>query len=217
MNVFDMIKAIIFDSDGTMFSAKGLCESTLIETCQKFDVDFDKDKYEKLRGSSRSDRIKKMFPKNYKKMWPFWDDLYKRKYYSKTTSYPEVITELKRLYKKNYKLFIFSTKNPELIKQSLKKYKIEDLFLEIIGENFKPKKPNKKGIVYLSKKYDFKLNETFLVGDTKVDQESAKNAKIPFVLVEYKKEKTKNLTYTYKIKSFKELKKIIKKIENKDI
>jgi len=207
-----MIETIIFDSDGTIFFDKGLCEKTLRETCDNFNVKFDKLKYDKLKGFSRFDRVKKLFPKNYKKLWPFWDELYCKKYGIIAKSFPGVIPELKRLKKKGINLFIFSTKDSYLIKQSLEKYNISNLFTEIIGGEFTPKKPNKKGIVYLSKKYSFKLSDTCLVGDTKVDELAAKNAKIPFILVEYKKRKQKPINFDFKISSFKQLKKIIKEI-----
>ncbi|MFA5764194.1 MAG: HAD hydrolase-like protein [archaeon] len=208
-----MIKVIIFDSDGTLFSDNGLCEKTLRQTCKEFEVPFDKVAYSKLKGTSRLDRIKKLFPKNYTKLWPYWDNLYVTQYKDITKPFVGVISELKRLKKKGLLLFIFSTKNSYLIKQALKKYNISDLFAEIIGGEFSPQKPHKKGILMLAKKHGFELSNSCLVGDSKIDLVAAKNAKIPFILVEYKKGKEKGIFCDEKISSFSQLKNAIKKIE----
>ena len=210
-----MIKAIFFDSDGTMFSANGLCEKTLRRTCKEFGASFDKKAYDKTKGLSRIDRIKKLFPKQCTQMWSRWDKMYIDQYYDAVKPFPGVIPELRRLKRKGVLLFIVSTKYSKIIKKVLKKHNISNLFTEIVGGDFFPQKPHEAGILWLAKKHGFSLSNACMIGDTKIDEKTSKNAKIPFILVEYKKGKAKGVSCDEKVSSFKQLKKAIKKIELK--
>ena len=204
-----MIKAIIFDSDGTLFHSNSLGSKTLKEVCLKFGKPFDQKKFDSTNGLTRKDKLKKLFPKDYKKMWPVWNKLYSNKYSTSAEAFFGVIKELQILSKKKILLFIYSTKYSTLVKQALKKFGVLHLFSEVIGGETKPIKPSKKPIQKLLNKYSLNKNEVLLVGDTYIDEKSAKNSGIKFVFIDYKNQKKTKLKYYKKIHSISELNKII--------
>jgi phosphoglycolate phosphatase len=199
-----MIRAIIFDSDGTLFNSSELGKITLLDLCKKNNLVFDEKKYYLYTGFTRKDKFLGLFPNEFDKLWPVWDKAYTEKYEEFARIFPEVMDTIKSLKEKGILLFIFSTKKAYLIKQALDKFDLSDYFLEVIGGEFDPIKPDPKAIENILKKYDLKKEELFLVGDSKVDLDSAKNANINFVLVDHKK-KSKITTYYKKINYFSEI------------
>jgi HAD superfamily hydrolase (TIGR01549 family) len=179
-----MIKAIIFDSDDTIFNSKGLGSKTLKLICKKHKVKFDKAKYKTLTGMSRCDKAKELFGEN-NDIWLEWDKAYEKDYAKYAIALPNAITTLKKLKKQNILFFIFSTKNSWLIKQALEKFGVIDLFEEIVGGEAKPKKPAPKLMEIILKEYNIKKNEVILVGDSKVDEVAAQNIGVDLIQVNY--------------------------------
>lgn len=113
-----------------------------------------------------------------------------------------MVDTINYLYSKNYKLFIYTHKGNS-INQIVKDLNIDNDFIEIISSdstNFK-RKPNPDCINYLVDKYNLDRNNTFYVGDRKIDIECANNANIKSILFNNKKDIASN----YKINDFKEL------------
>ena len=186
-----MIKAIIFDSDDTIFNSNDLGSKTLELICKKHKVKFDEAKYKALTGLSRCDKAKELFGEN-NDIWPEWNKAYEENYAKYATALPNAITTLRKLKKQNILFFIFSTKNSWLIKQALEKFGVSDLFEEIVGGEAKPKKPSSKLIETILKKYGVKKNDVILVGDSKVDEDAAKNLGVDLIQVNYLNKKKLN-------------------------
>ncbi|MEK6959284.1 MAG: HAD-IA family hydrolase [archaeon] len=211
-----MIKGIIFDSDGTIFHSDGLGKETLNIICKKFNLKLNQDEYNQTRGLPRKEKLKILFPNDWKKMWPEWDSLYWNKYSQKVKAYHGAIATIKNLHEKKIALFIFSTKNSALIKMALKKYKITNCFVKIIGGEKRPIKPAPKIMKSILKRYGLLAKEVILVGDTIIDEESAINLKVPFVFLNYPSEKNiRPKTYKTTIKNLTELQAFLKKQNTK--
>jgi len=179
-----MKKAIIFDSDDTIFHSNKLGLITLKEICKKNNVPFSKKKYLGMTGKSRSDKARILFgDKN--KIWAEWNKAYEDGYQDAATDLPGAINTLKKLKEKGIILFIFSTKKSNLIKQALNKYKVKDLFSEIIGGDSIPKKPNVFLFEQILKQYSLEKEEVLLVGDSKVDSLAALHLFVDFTQIAY--------------------------------
>ncbi|MFA5763623.1 MAG: HAD family hydrolase [archaeon] len=206
-----MIRAIIFDSDGTLFDSGGLGKTKLAKICEKNNLVFDEEKYKSLTGFTRKDKIAKMFPLDFDIVWPLWDKAYSDNYAEFAQIYPNVFDTIKKLKEQGILLFIFSTKYSYLVKQALDKFEVSNYFQEIIGGEFEPIKPAPVAVENILKKYGLEKDELLLVGDSEVDKESAQNANIKFVLIDYKK-KSQIKEYYKKIESLSELENILIKL-----
>lgn len=182
-----MIKAIVFDFDGTLFHSKGLGLRSLKKVCSETGMTVNAAAYGKLSGMERKNKLKKLFPADFGKVWPAWNKLYAAEFINRATPYNGTIETLQALRSKGFKLFIFSTKREDLILPILKKYGISDLFHDVIGsQRFKRAKPRKKGIVFIKQMHSLSSDEIILVGDSPVDELAAKNAGIEFVFINRK-------------------------------
>jgi HAD superfamily hydrolase (TIGR01549 family) len=179
-----MIKAIIFDSDNTIFYSQELGLKILKKICEKNNLELDVEKYYSLTGMSRKDKIKKLFGDK-PEIHENWMKTYEEEYKKNVIALPNAIETLKELKKRNLKLFIFSTKYSFLINQALEKFGVNDIFLEIIGGEAVPKKPSPEKINELLEKYGLKKEEVFLVGDSKVDEKAAQNIGIDLIQINY--------------------------------
>ena len=113
-----------------------------------------------------------------------------------------MIPTIKYLYSKGYKLFIYTHKGKS-INKIVEDLRIDDAFLEIISsdsDGFK-RKPDPSCINYLVDKYNLDKNDTYYVGDRRIDIECANNANIKSILYRNKKD----IKSDYSIDDFKEL------------
>jgi len=204
-----LIKAIVFDFDGTLFHSNHLGEKSLRLLCKKVGKKFDTKKYASLKGLTRKDKLKALFPKNYKKLWPIWNKVYSDNYSKQSKPYKNTLSLLRYLHSKEVILIIFSTKFSSLIKLALKKYSIEKLFYCVIGGEKEPRKPSSKIISKYIKKAGLNKQEILLVGDTNVDAVSAKNLRVKFILIDHKNKFDKKIKAYKKIINLIELKKNI--------
>ncbi|MFA6269015.1 MAG: HAD-IA family hydrolase, partial [archaeon] len=206
-----MIQNIIFDFDDTLFCTNELGKKTLKLLCKKMKLPFDEKKYSTMKGLSRKDRLKKLFPNQYKYMWKKWDLEYKKAFKKEVKPIDkDTIPTLKTLSKK-YTLFIFSTKQDFLIKIALRKYNILRLFKQIVGsENVKNKKPHKEGFNKILKQNQIDKNEIILVGDSQIDIKTAQNCNIPLIILSKQKIRAKKVN---QITNITEIEKAIKKFE----
>jgi len=207
-----MIKAIIFDFDGTLCTTHGLGFEAMQRTAEKFDETISKEKWASFEGLNREEKIKKAFPSKAKEMIPTYNDFYETIFVERAEPLGNAIEALEQL-KKNHKLFIFSTKYTDSINKGLTKFGIKDCFLEVLGkENLEKQKPDKWGVEFLLSKYSFKREEVVLVGDSLVDEQASKNAGIRFIQFVNPKEEKNVLGNYSKIRSHLELVTLLPKL-----
>ena len=117
------------------------------------------------------------------------------------------IDVLRYLYNKGYKLFIFTHKGNS-INKILKDNNIDNLFLDVISSDheFFKRKPEAYSIDYLVDKYGLDKNNTYYVGDRRIDIECSKNANVKSIY--YYNGIDSNMNSNLMIKDFIELKKV---------
>jgi len=138
------------------------------------------------------ERLKLTFPINSEELFVEWDKEYTVEFPKKVKTYAGVIEIIKLLHGKGVKLFIFSTKYSKHINKALEKFSISNCFSEVIGRDYSgPIKPNPFAIQMLKKRYFLKDEEILLVGDSKLDLESANKAQVKFIQIVHDKNKEK--------------------------
>ncbi len=101
-----------------------------------------------------------------------------------TKLYPGVPNVLE--YFSNKKQAVITNKPKLFSEQILKGFGIDRYFFEIIGgDDYFPKKPSPDSVLELIRKSQIKPDETILIGDSEIDIQTAKNAKIKMIAVTY--------------------------------
>ena len=115
----------------------------------------------------------------------------------------------------NISMAVCTNKQEKLAVDLLKKLSIFNYFEFVAGsDTFDFNKPDPRHLTNVIDIVKGDINKTLMVGDSEVDELSAHNAKIPFVLVEngYTEKKASEIKHDYLIKDFKNFDKIVKKL-----
>lgn len=113
-------------------------------------------------------------------------DIYKANPCEKTLLYPEVNETLQYLKNKGYKLDICTNKPLPFVEPILDKLDIKKYFDNWIGENsLKEKKPSGLPLLHLAKEANTSIESCLMIGDSKNDILSAKNANMESVGLSY--------------------------------
>lgn len=184
-----MIKAVIFDLDGTLlYTLEDLKDSTNF-ALQKYG-------YEELSlndvcsfvGNGVGRLIELALPNgknniNYKNCLETMKKHYSSRNYPKTKPYPQIIDLLKNLKNRNIKIAILSNKFDLAVKELCKRY-FNKLYDEAIGESsFCKKKPCPEGLLNIIKIFNCQKDEIIYVGDSEVDIKTAQNANVKCICV----------------------------------
>ena len=140
-------------------------------------------------------------------------------YYSKNINrgsnvFPGVLEFLKWAKSKNISMAICTNKQERLAIDLLKKLNLYSYFEYIAGsDTFDYNKPDPRHLTNVLEIIQGKMNKTVMVGDSGVDSMSAKNAKIPFILVQdgYTEKTKDQIPHDELIKNFFNFEKIIEK------
>jgi len=184
-----MIKAIIFDLDGTLLnSTKDIANSlnkVLKDNNQKT---YTLKEIEKFLGYGSYNLIKDTLPKNSSK--ELIDKVYNEyiNYYPKnsniyTKPYDGINELINKLKEENYKIAIASNKmNNAVVKLNIEKF--DNKFDIAVGESELLKvKPNPDMILHVINELNLTKDEVLFIGDTEVDLNAAKNANVKNVAV----------------------------------
>lgn len=102
-----------------------------------------------------------------------------------TQAYPGIEAMLAEL-APTYRLALLSNKGERLSVEILEGLDLAWRFKEILGGDSLPtRKPNPAGLRALADRFDVPVESLMLVGDTRIDAETAKNAGCAFALVEW--------------------------------
>ncbi len=178
-----MIKAVIFDLDGTLVDSLGdLCDSTNF-ALRKFGFpDHEKKEYKYLVGSGIANLIEQALPKNARgteKQQMVFDEFmshYREHFLDTTKPYENILEALKQLKEAGIKLAVVSNKADEMTVKVVSKL-FTDEFSIVTGKKANyPVKPDPTLTLEIIKQLGATPNECAFVGDSGVDMATAKNA-----------------------------------------
>lgn len=179
-----MIKAILFDLDGTLADTVDDIGQGL--NCMRADLD--------LTPLSRQDVINNinngaflLVRRSLPELEPLEDEqiqeylkvfqhYYGKCYNDKTYLYPGISENIAALKKKEVKLGVLSNKPHEFVEAIIEKLFPENTFDAVIGQGQFPAKPDPTSALHICSSLGYSPSECALVGDSNVDMITAKNA-----------------------------------------
>ncbi len=186
-----MIKAIIFDLDGTLLNTlDGLTDSTNFALSKFGFHSHSTEAIQNFVGDGVKKLIERALPQgidtpNFEQILAVFKEHYTKTMELKTRPYQGITTLLSRLKEQNIKIAILSNKFDPAVKSLCAKY-FQNLYDTAIGEStFTPPKPNPKGAQNILKLLNVNNTETLFVGDSEIDAQTAKNAKIKCIGVSW--------------------------------
>lgn len=175
-----MITAI-FDLDGTLADTlQDLANATNYGLCQLNCPEHSLEKYKKFVGNGAEKLCFRALPDDRKddtdKLHTLFREYYNAHYIDKTTVYPHMQDTLKEL-AENGVILAVATNKPQDFARKIISVLLPDIpFVKILGGcNERPKKPD-SAIIYEILSPLSKDNKVYMIGDSNVDIQTAKNA-----------------------------------------
>lgn len=101
---------------------------------------------------------------------------------AKTIFYPDALPLIRQIKEKNKKVGIISTKQSRIIRESIDKYNVPDLFDIVIGmEDVIKTKPDPEGILLAMQKLSASTQEVIYFGDNIIDAKTALAVNVDFI------------------------------------
>lgn len=187
-----MIKSIIFDLDGTLLNTiedlANACNYAL--TSLGYET-HEVERYKTFVGNGRYKLIKRMLPEddrdieNIEKALKLFDYYYENHMVDMTKPYDGIIEMLDFLIKKGINIAVVSNKPHEFTVEVVKNY-FGDRFKAVYGHKKNTKeKPDPWAVLEVIEKFKINKDECLYVGDSEVDINTAKNAGVKSVGVEW--------------------------------
>ena len=184
-------KLIIFDLDGTLINTLNDLNNSVNHALRQYDYPERSIIQTKQDiGNGVAKLIARSIPDNednpnYQECLSIFKVHYKEHYFDYSRPYPEVKETLLKLKEKGYKLAVVSNKFHEGAYKLVTHY-FPDIFDAIQGhEEPYRTKPTPDMVEAVLKKLQISKEDSLYVGDTEVDYNTAKNAQIDVILVNY--------------------------------
>ncbi len=181
-----MIKAIIFDLDGTLCDTMNDLRTAMNAMLVKLGY----------KTRSRSDLIKfinngarefvrRSLPKDVQKVEFIVDSAlgvyeteYAKCYCEKTKAFDGIKPLIADLKSQGYKIAVLSNKQNDFVKNIIEKVFGKGVFNVVMGQSNMPTKPDPTSALYVAKQLGAKADKCVFVGDSDVDMLTAKNAQM---------------------------------------
>jgi phosphoglycolate phosphatase len=185
-----MIKAILFDLDGTLVdSAEGITKSARY-ALEHFGIEEDEENLLKFIGPPIVESLKNRYGFSEEKAQE-GVAVYRERYNSiglyECNLYPDVETCIRILKARGYRVGMASSKPEETCRRILDHFSILQIFDEVVGATFDGRINSKEQVLneVLRRWDDLKADEMCLIGDTIFDVEGANEVGMPCVAVSF--------------------------------
>jgi len=180
MFIKNKIKLYIFDLDGVLLDSSKNMSLAWQDVKNKFNINIPFFEYKKHIGLPFFTILKNIgIKKDYFKIKKIYSASSIKNFKKKTTLFKDTIKVINTL-KRESKIAILTSKDTLRTNYVLKKKKLK-FDCVITSDNVKNGKPNKEGVLKILSKLKIKKENTIYIGDTKVDELTAKNARIKFL------------------------------------
>ncbi len=184
-------KLFIFDLDGTLVNTVGGLTYSLNLAFRKNALpEVNVNQTSKAIGNGILITIRRLVPNDtseetIQKCFRDFREFYKMHYMVETVPYTGMLRTLRALKTRGYKLAVATNKLDEIAKEMLSTM-FPDIFDMIVGDSpLFPKKPDPAIINHIVASFHVSKEETVYIGDSEVDVESAANAGVDLILVDY--------------------------------
>ena len=214
---------LIFDLDGTLIDSKKDIINSFNHAFKKNKLDLIKNTFF-LKNASRGSTyfVKKNIKKgnsqniSINKINNDFISHYSKNCVKNTKCKKGLIKFLKQS-KKKYINLISTNKKQAIAQKICKKLKIFSYFEEIFGsDSLLNKKPSKKHLDEILKRYNFKKSKVLIFGDSEVDYKLSSHYRIKYILIKngYTNKKSSEITHNLLINDYKNLLKPVNKLLN---
>jgi pyrophosphatase PpaX len=204
-----MIKAVLFDIDGTLLDTTEFIYQAFEHTIKKFGLpNTSRETLSKLIGKPLEDCYAAIISSDETTHLVEAHRLYQEKNLHLSIPFPDTVTTLQHLKEQHIQLVAISTRSKRTSLATLELAGIVSFFdLVISREDISKQKPDPEGIQKALKFLMLKPKEAMMVGDTDVDVNAGKNAGVQTIGATYgfHKEKVTESNPDYVIHSIKEI------------
>jgi len=182
-----MIKAILFDFDGTLINTNELISSGL----QHFSVKYrgnrlSRDEMLALTGRTLEDQMKYIDPKREAILTDQFKIWYAHNHNAKVSIFPGMQVLLDDLKREDMRMAILSNNSRESLGMGIEHLNVKSYFEHILTKEDVPDtKPSPLGLIQLIDSMDLRADEVVYIGDTHNDMIAAQRAGIKSVLVNW--------------------------------
>lgn len=214
-------KLIIFDADGTLWdSRQDVIAAVNYVLKENANLEITKEEFQKFDGFSLEYMFKAVLPLDKKHLSENFIKLFIQYYINNehfldnTLLFPEVKNTLEKLKKQGFLMAICSRKTNRAVKKMLNHFSLSYFDLVVGTEESKFKhKPNPEAINYIMDYLNITSKDAVIVGDSRTDVLTGKNAAIETIAVTYggydTRENLLSLNPTYLIDNFGELRELL--------
>ena len=191
-------KLLIFDLDGTLIDSSGDLALAVNHTLKTLNLPtYDINTIHHWVGNGAEILIKRALSgsktidttleeKYWREALKIFLDFYSKNLTVATVTYPNVLTTLKTLKKRGYRLAIVTNKPYIFIEPILEKLGLSNFFELILGgDSLEKKKPDPMPLLYICQKLNISPNESVMIGDSKNDILASKSANMDSIGVTY--------------------------------
>lgn len=204
-----MIKAVLFDIDGTLLDTKEFIYQAYQHTLDKHGIkNISREYLESLGGKTLEEYYNILAPEIETELLRESHGKFQSDNLHLAVPFPKVQKVLETLKKQNLKIAGITSRGKRLLTKTLEIAGIEKYFdLIITVEDVKRAKPDPEGIFKVLRNFEISKDEAIMVGDSAVDMEAGINAGVKTVGVTYGflGESIKNLQPDYLIDDLSEL------------
>ncbi len=187
-----MIKSVIFDLDGTLLNTiEDLANACNYALTTLGYATNEVEKYKTFVGNGRYKLVERMLPENHRdienieKALKLFDDYYEKHMIDMTKPYDGIMEMLDQLINREINIAVVSNKPHEFTTEVVKNY-FGDRFKVVYGHKKNTKeKPDPWAVLEVIDEFKVNKDECLYVGDSEIDINTAKNARVKSVGVEW--------------------------------